>query len=198
MNVQGIVSIISLILAPVVMVSCCVLFLNGQLQRYDALANRIRSINQEHLAILREIDNNVPNALEGVNGLRKLRVQEIETQLPHLLKRHLILRRAALTIGLAVLICILSMFLIAMAVLLKSPMMAIIALCTFLTVTAIILLGGSMIIFDLYFSNLALKYEVEHELSLGANIPSLAGKCSELPFAENTIMQEDEKCYEGL
>ena len=174
MDVQGIVSIISLILAPVVMVSCCVLFLNGQLQRYDALGNRIRSLNQERLTILREIDNDVPNALDSINGFRKLRVQEIETQLPHLLKRHLILRRAALTMGLAILICILSMFLIAMAVLLQSPTMAIIALCTFLTATATILLGGSMIIFDLYLSNLALKYEVMHELSLGAKAPSLA------------------------
>lgn len=175
MNIQAIISIISLILAPVVMVSCCVLFLNGQLQRYDALANRIRTMNQERLTILREIDNDMPSALEGIDGFRKLRMQEIEAQLPHLLRRHLMLHRAALTIGLAVLICILSMFLIAMAVLLKSPIIAIIALCTFLTATATILLGGAMIMSELYLSHLALRYEVMHELSLGAKTPSLTG-----------------------
>jgi hypothetical protein len=173
MNIQGIINIISLILAPVVMVSCCILFLNGQLQRYDALGNRIRTMNQERLTLLREIDNDVSSALEGIDGFRKLRIQEIETQLPHLLRRHLILHRAALTIGSAILICILSMFLIAISVLLKSSMIAIIALCTFLMTTTTILLGGTMIMFELYISHLALRYEVMHELSLGGKAPSL-------------------------
>jgi len=173
MNIQGTISVISLILAPVVMVSCCVLFLNGQLQRYDSLANRIRTMNQERLTILREIDNDVPSALESIDGFRKLRIQEIETQLPHLLRRHLMLHRAALTIGSAILICILSMFLIATSVLLNSPIIAIFALCTFLTATTAILLGGTMIMFELYLSHLALRYEVMHELSLGAKAPSL-------------------------
>src|SRR5438552_1169806 len=104
MNFQGIISIISLILAPTVMVSCCILFLNGQLQRYDAIANRIRMMNQERFEILREVDNDIPSALESIDGFRKLRVHEIEAQLPHLLRRHLKLHRAALTIGLAILI----------------------------------------------------------------------------------------------
>lgn len=173
MNIQGIVNIISLILAPTVMVSCCILFLNGQLQRYDAIANRIRTMNQERFCILREVNNDMSSALESINGFRKLRVHEIETQLPHLLKRHLMIHRAALTIGLAILICILSMFLIAIAVLLKSPVIAIIALCTFLTATASLLLGGAMIMSELYLSHLALRYEVMNELSLGAKAPAL-------------------------
>ena len=173
MNIQGIISVISFILAPVVMVSCCILFLNGQLQRYDALANRIRTMNQERLTLLREIDNDVHSALESIDGFRKLRIQEIETQLPHLLRRHLMLHRAALTIGSAILICIFSMFLIAISVLFKSSIIAIIALFTFLAATFAILLGGIMIMFELYFSHLALRYEVMHELSLGAKAPSL-------------------------
>jgi hypothetical protein len=173
MNIQGIISIISLILAPVVMVSCCILFLNGQLQRYDALANRIRTMNQERFSILREIDNDISRALEGIDGFRKLRLQEIETQLPHLLRRHLMLHRAALTIGSAILICILSMFLIAISILTKSPNLAIIALCTFLAATTAIMLGGAMIMFELNLSHLALRYEVMHELSLGAKAPTL-------------------------
>jgi hypothetical protein len=52
-----------------------------------------------------------------------------------------------------------------------------------------------MIIFDLYLSNHALKYEVEHELSIGSKFASLSDKCAELPFAENAL-QEDEKCDE--
>lgn len=173
MNIQGIINVISLILAPVVMVSCCILFLNGQLQRYDAIANRIRTMNQERLTILREVDNDMPSALKSIDGFRKLRIQEIEAQLPHLLRRHLMLHRAALTIGLAVLICILSMFLIALSVLLKSPIIAIIALCTFLTATTTMLIGGTMIMSELYLSHLSLRYEVMHELSLGAKAPSL-------------------------
>jgi len=100
-------------------------------------------------------------------------VHEIETQLPHLLRRHLMLHRAALTIGLAIPICILSMFMIAMTVLLKSPIIAIIALCTFLAATASLLIGGAMIISELYLSHLALRYEVMNELSLGAKAPAL-------------------------
>ena len=115
----------------------------------------------------------MPNALEGLDGFCKLRVLEIEAQLPHLLRRHLMLHRAALTIGFAVLICILSMFLIAISVLLKSPIIAIIALGTFLTATTTMLLGGGMIMFEIYLSHLALRYEVMHELSLGTKSPSL-------------------------
>jgi hypothetical protein len=173
MNIPGTISIISLILTPTIMVSCCILFLNGQLQRYDAIANRIRTMNQERFAILREVDNDMPSALEGIDGFRKLRVHEIETQLPHLLRRHLMLHRAALTIGLAIPICILSMFMIAITVLLKSPIIAIIALCTFLAATASLLIGGAMIISELYLSHLALRYEVMNELSLGAKAPAL-------------------------
>ena len=173
MNIPGTISIISLILTPTIMVSCCILFLNGQLQRYDAIANRIRTMNQERFEILREVDNDMPSALEGIDGFRKLRVHEIETQLPHLLRRHLMLHRAALTIGLAIPICILSMFMIAITVLLKSPIIAIIALCTFLAATASLLIGGAMIISELYLSHLALRYEVMNELSLGAKAPAL-------------------------
>lgn len=175
MSIQGVINIISFILAPTVMVSCCILFLNGQLQRYDAIANRIRSMNLERLAILREVDNDISQALESIDGFRKLRVHEIEAQLPHLLKRHLKLHRAALTIGLAVVICILSMFLIAIAVLLKSSLVAIIALCTFLAATSSLLLGGGIIMSELYHSHLALRYEVMHELSLGSKAPTLTG-----------------------
>ena len=173
MDIEGIVRIISLILAPVVMVSCCILFLNGQLQRYDAIGNRMRALIQERFAILREVDNDALTVLKSIDGFRKLRVHEIETQMPLLLRRHMMLHYAALIIGLAILICIVSMFLIAIAVLQKLLIVAIIALCTFMTGTATLLLGGAIIMFELYLSHLSVRYEVMHALSLGAKAPSL-------------------------
>ncbi len=167
MNIDGIVRIITLILAPVVMVSCCVLFLNGQLQRYDALGSRMRALIQERFAILREVDNDASSALKSIDGFRQMRVHEIETQMPLLMRRHIMLHYAALIIGLAIMICIISMFIIAIAVLLKLVIIAIIALCTFLAGTATLLLGGVIIMLELYLSHLSVRYEVTHALSLG-------------------------------
>ncbi|HLZ57620.1 MAG TPA: DUF2721 domain-containing protein [Ktedonosporobacter sp.] len=173
MDITEIIRTISLVLAPVVMISCCTLFLNGQLQRYDSLSMRMRAMTQERFEILRDGGNSVTGALETVDGLSELRLREIEAQLPHLLKRHRMIHRATLTIALAILIFFVSMCILALAAMINSTQVAIIALVAFLLGTATILFGVMMMMFELYQSNRAVRYEVLHALSLGKQAPSL-------------------------
>src|SRR5579859_5450525 len=127
MDITEIIRTISLVLAPVVMISCCTLFLNGQLQRYDSISVRMRAMTQERLEILREASNSVTGALDAVDGLNELRLREIEAQLPHLLKRHHMVHRATLTIGLAIMIFFISMCILALAAMVNSVPIAITA-----------------------------------------------------------------------
>src|SRR5579883_2190968 len=105
MDVNELIRTISLIVAPVVMVSCCTIFLNGLLQRYDAIGAHMRLMNQERFEILRILRENTPVAPNtDEESVEKLRVSEIEAQLPHLLNRYKLMRDAALVIGLAILL----------------------------------------------------------------------------------------------
>src|SRR5713101_1638720 len=49
MNIDTTIRTISLIVAPVVMVSSCALFLNGLLQRYHAISSTMRMMHRERL-----------------------------------------------------------------------------------------------------------------------------------------------------
>src|SRR5579862_2735106 len=120
MDISEIIRTISLVLAPVVMVSCCIPFLNGQLQRYDSISIRMRAMTQQRFEILHNAGRSVTSALEKVDDLEKLRLREIETQLPHLLSRHKMVHREVLTIGLAIFIFVICMCLLALAALLNS------------------------------------------------------------------------------
>lgn len=173
MDISEIIRTISLVLAPVVMVSCCILFLNGQLQRYDSISARMRAMTQERFEILRDAGGSVTGSLKTVDDLGKLRLREIEAQLPHLLRRHKMIHREVLTIGLAVFIFVICMCLLALAALLNAPYVAIMALCAFILGTATVLSSVIMMMLELYQSNREVRYEVLHALSLGKQAPSL-------------------------
>ncbi|SRR5579884_869663 len=173
MDINEVTRTIGLIVAPTVMISCCVAFLNGQLQRYDAISARMRLMNQERFEILRAIGNDISTAPDAIYGVDKLRFSEIEAQLPHLLKRHKMLHNAALLIGLAILLFVICMFIVALAAVMHSNNIAILALLIFLLGMGTVLAGSVVVMFEIYKSHFSVRYEVLHALSFGEKTPTL-------------------------
>jgi hypothetical protein len=81
MTIEMIIRTISLILAPVVMITSCVLLLNGLLTHYEVISARMRTMHRERLELLQAIGYKTGDA-EPTPGFSTQRVQEIETQLP--------------------------------------------------------------------------------------------------------------------
>ncbi|GCF10162.1 DUF2721 domain-containing protein [Dictyobacter arantiisoli] len=173
MDMTDLIRTISLIVAPVVMISCCILFLNGQLQRYDGISVRMRAMTQERFDLLRTTENTLEEAIGTMDEFCKIRIDEIDAQLPHLLRRHKLIHDAALLIGIAIMIFVISMFLLAMAAMQHSDSIATVAFMTFLGGVGIVWCGGVVILYELNKSHLSIRYEVIHSLSLGEKTPSL-------------------------
>jgi hypothetical protein len=166
MSIETIVRTINLILAPVVMITSCVLFLNGLLTRYETVSSRMRSMHRERLELLQTSDKNT-HSIEHAESLNTQRICEIETQLPNMLLRHKMIRNAVLTINTAILIFIISMFIIADATIANSPTAAAIALFTFLIGTGALLIGVIITTAELYRSQREVAYEIQDGLKIG-------------------------------
>jgi Protein of unknown function (DUF2721) len=165
MTTEMIVRTISLILAPVVMITSCVLLLNGLLTRYEIISARLRAMHRERLDLLQVIGYKTSDG-EPTLGFSMQRVQEIETQLPPLLYRHKLIRNAILAVNVAILIFISSMFIIALAVITNTPLTAGTALLAFLIGTGALLVGIVITTLELYRSQREVAYEIRHGLSL--------------------------------
>jgi hypothetical protein len=100
------------------------------------------------------------------NVLGVQRIVEIEQQLPKMLRRHKMVRNAVVAIGIAIVIFVLSMFIIALATLTNSSLTAEIALLAFLTGTGSLLVGVLFTTWELSQSHLEVVYEIQHGLSL--------------------------------
>ncbi len=111
--------------------------------------------------------------MEALDDFSQLRLREIEVQLPHLLKRHRMLHDAALILGLAILLFIVSMFLLALTSVMNSQLAALLALLSFLGGMTTALLGGSIVMREIYQSHRSVTYEVMHALSMGKSAPPL-------------------------
>ena len=165
MTIDTIIRSISLILAPVVMITSCSIFLNGLLSRYDSISIRMRSMHHERLELLEVLGNRSSDTKPTV-GFSTQRIHEIEVQLPNLLLRHKMIRNAVLVVDAAILILVTSMIIIAASALSNSTLIAIIALLVFLIGTAALLAGVIITTLELSRSQREVTYEVQHGLSL--------------------------------
>ena len=114
MNSEVIAATIGPILTPVVLVTNCALVLNGVSGRYGVVNDRMRALAGERLLLLRFLRGADPTA--PVDELSVERLQEIDEQLPDLLRRHGLLHYAVLPLYLSMAILVGSMFVIALAV----------------------------------------------------------------------------------
>jgi hypothetical protein len=129
-NVQTAARTIQLILAPVVMVSACGILLTGMLSHYAAINDRIRRLTAERLGLSQV------SPAEGRVELAHERISEIDHQVPMLLSRHRLVHTAILLAETAVVVLVLSMFVIAVAALSDSSAVGTAALMIFLAATA--------------------------------------------------------------
>jgi uncharacterized oligopeptide transporter (OPT) family protein len=166
-DTETIIRTITLIVAPVVLLSCCTLFLNGMLTRYNAISDRMRTMHQERFNLLLSIDKSITGAFKAIDGLSATRVREIEEQLPHLLRRYDLMHHAAMSLYIAIVVFIISMFVIAVAAITTSSVVALSALGVFMLGAVLLLVGILISSVEFYPSNRAVHYEVLHGLSLG-------------------------------
>ncbi len=166
MSIDTIVRIISLIIAPVVMITSCAIFLNGLFGHYQNLGDRLRAMHRERLELLQTASKDASTAAVLTVRIEVQRILEIEKQLPNMLRRHKLIRNAVLAIGVAISVFIISMFIIAPATVTNSPIAAELALLAFLAGTAALLVGVLFTAVELYRSHREVAYEIQHGLSL--------------------------------
>lgn len=155
MSATDIAQTIQLIIAPVVLITACMLFQNGILVRYASIGQRIRSLAHEQFELFRGKED--PLNLE--------RLQAIDRQLPLLTRRHRLIQKAALLVYGAIAIFISTMFALALSVALNAGAVGTIALMLFLTGTGVLLVGIFLTALEIRISHLALCYEV-HQITL--------------------------------
>ncbi|GHO82965.1 DUF2721 domain-containing protein [Dictyobacter formicarum] len=169
-NIQN---VISLILAPVVMISSCTLFMNGLLQRYDSLSARLRAMHLEHMELLRAIrKENAANQCDtrdtgSLCNFSKERLAELESEMPHLLKRHWLQWNAILAAEISIGILVFSMFEIGFHVITHMPWVEPAALFTLLVGALVFLTCIMITAVEFTTSPKAVTFEIKHGLELG-------------------------------
>ncbi len=165
MTIDAIIRIISLILAPAVMITSCAILLNGSITRYESVNVRMRTMHRERLELLQGLGK-ITNSGVPPGEFNTRRIHEIEVQLPLLLQRHKLIRNAVLAENSAILIFVTSMFIIALAVLANSTLIANIALLAFLIGTGALLVGVIISTLELHRSQREVAYEIQDGLRL--------------------------------
>lgn len=167
MTVEAIARTIQFILAPVVMVTSCAILVGGMLTQYAAINDRMRALTRERLELLRGPGGALSVSAMAGDDFKEERLREIDMQLPGLLRRHELIHHGALATYMAILLFVLSMFVIALAASSSSAALATTALVVFLLGTAALLLGVLLIGLEIRISNQAVRYEVERVIRLG-------------------------------
>ena len=157
MSAVDIAQTIQLIIAPVVMITACMLFQNGVLTRYAGIGQGIRSLSHERFELVRSD--------KAGDTLKLGRLQAIDRQLPILIHRHRLIQRTALLTYGATAIFILTMFAIALSVALKAGAVGMSALILFLIGTGVLLIGIFLTGLEIRMSHRAICYEV-HQITL--------------------------------
>jgi uncharacterized protein DUF2721 len=165
MTIDAIIRTISLILAPVVMITSCAILLNGILTRYESVSARMRAMHRERLELLKGLGHTTSSGMPTV-GFSTQRIHEIEVQLPQLLRRHKLIHNAVLAENASIVLFVISMFIIALAVLTTSTLIATAALLIFLIGTGALLVGVIITTLELSRSQREVAYEIQDGLKL--------------------------------
>jgi hypothetical protein len=158
MQVETVAQIIQLVIAPAVMISGCTMILNGILNRYNKISDRIRSLSRERAELLDIYD--VPEQI-----FREA-VYLIDRQLVLLTRRHLLIQKTSLTFYGAILLFLLSMLAISLAKIFKLGEFSGIALLLFLLGNGNLLVGVILASWEVYISHQAIHSEVQWIMTL--------------------------------
>src|SRR5215467_5847253 len=159
MSAETVTRTIQLILAPVVMVSACAIFVGGLLSHYEAINGRMRTMARERLEILR-------NPVDGDRFLAE-RLGELDVQLPQLLHRHALVHHSLLAAYFGILILVASMCAIAFSAVTAAEWLVALVLAMFVAGILAILLSVVLIALEVRTSQRAVAFEVQRVLRLG-------------------------------
>jgi Protein of unknown function (DUF2721) len=158
MSAETITRTIQLILAPVVMVSACAIFVGGLLSHYEAINGRMRSMVRERLEILR--------TMAAGDHFTTERLAELDGQLPQLLQRHALVHHALLAAYSGILILVASMCAIAFSAVTQTEWLVALVLAMFVAGILAILLSVVLIALEVRTSQQAVTFEVQRVLRL--------------------------------
>src|ERR1051326_5370063 len=156
MSAETITRTIQLILAPVVMLSACAIFVGGLLSHYEAINARMRSMARERLELLRSSTYGDPFSSE--------RVSELDVQLPQLLRRHALVHHALLAAYSGILILVASMCAIAFSAVNAADWLMALVLAMFVAGILAMLISVVLIAFEVRISQPAVSFAVRRVL----------------------------------
>ena len=114
MDIDLVSRAIAVIIAPTVLITSCSLLINGLLQRFENMSTRLRGMSVERLRLLREARHHLTDA----------RLRQIGVQAPRMLRRLRLLRNALLAAYLAIFVSVISLLVLATAMLAAVPVAA--------------------------------------------------------------------------
>jgi hypothetical protein len=160
MTAETVSRTIQVILAPVVMVTACSILVGGFQTHYAAINDRLRAMARERLDLLRGLRGEPARGAGEANKLDLERLEEIDHQIPDLLRRHRQVHDAVLAVYCAILLFVASMFVIAYAAAVNADWAATAAMLVFLAGVGALLAGVVFVAVEVRISHRALQYEV--------------------------------------
>jgi Flp pilus assembly protein TadB len=157
--------ILQLILAPVVMITTCSIMLGAMFGHYQAINDRLRAFARERLDLV------LGDAPPG--RLMDERLEQIDDQLPSLLRRLQQSHDAVLLLFVAIAIFVASMLAIGAATVSGSPVVANSVLLLFLIGVVVLLLAVLNAAREVRTSHEAVRYEVNRIRALTRDDPEL-------------------------
>ncbi|MEZ4666408.1 MAG: DUF2721 domain-containing protein [Anaerolineae bacterium] len=164
MDAEMVAQIIQSILAPVLMVNACAILVGALFTRYVGINDRLRSMAHERLSLLRDQRGN--SLTHGEIALLKERLNEIDVQMPDLLRRHQLAHHAVAAIYVSVCIFVVDMFVIALSVTTDTAWASPLALLIFLAGISLMLVSIFMTVLEVSTSRGVVIYEVKRIMHL--------------------------------
>lgn len=161
MDIEMISRTIQLIIAPAVMLTACCIITNGLLGLYASIGERLRVTIRERVDLLRESEAGNGSAL-----IAKERLEDLDFQIPNLLRHHQMTKTALAGTFIAMLFYILDMFVIAFSVLSSRMGLYGATLAVFLLGVAAQLAGVIASLMDTYLSHKIYAFDARHVLAL--------------------------------
>ena len=171
MSAESITRTIMLVLAPVVMLSACSIFVGGVLSHYTSVGDRIRALTRERLDLLWSL-RSMREPPDAARAIALERLEQIDGQIPDLVGRHELVHHAALAVYAAIGIFILTMCVIALTAAISADWVAVLVFGVFVAGVLVMFLGVLLITMEVRTSRRALQFEVRRVARLR---PELGG-----------------------
>jgi len=130
------------------------------LAHYASINDRIRALAAERLGLV------LMAPTEGHEALARERLTEIDHQVPMLIDRHRLVHHGILLAYTAVVVLVVSMFVIGAAALADSSVLGTIALFVFLAGTAFLMVGAGFVAVEVRGSHATVAYEAMRVVAL--------------------------------